>query len=188
MHRRPVVPQDCVADPPLVSIDEALARREVEQLVNERIAILARHPDDHRVGGAADVERAGAGFGMGAHQRVLDVGGARLLLVGEGRTVRVGDRIGADSAVVDYKPVDACPRCFGQCSVDRASAREEGVGAGARNLLRVQHRPHARALQELRIGVPDPLDPRPHRLALVVLEIRDDETACRSPGGCTGAG
>ena len=114
-------------------------------------------------------------LGLGAHQRVLDVGGARLLLVAERQAIRVGDRIGADPTVVDPEPVDAPPHCLGECRVDGTSAREEGVGAGARNLLRVQDRPHARALQELRIGMPDPLHPRPHRLALVVLEIRDDE-------------
>ena len=61
MLRAAVVPQQRIADPPLVAIDEFRPRREILQVVDQLLRFVIRHAVD-LVRPAADIERRPAGF------------------------------------------------------------------------------------------------------------------------------
>ena len=90
-----------------------------------------------------EIERLAAGVGMGAHQRMLDVGRLGDLL----RRARRGPVAGARRvvAVDGAQAVDASARGVGQRLVDRVHVAEPGRAAVARDLDAVQQRRLGRA-------------------------------------------
>src|ERR1051326_5409751 len=70
VHGAAVVPDDEVADPPLVHVDEARLRGELHQLVEQRPALVARPADDVR-GMRGDEQRGAARARMPPPQRMM---------------------------------------------------------------------------------------------------------------------
>ena len=70
MHGAAIVPQHQIADAPDVLPGELRPVDEAPQLVEQRLGVRERKPEQIGVAAPAEIEHAPAGIGMRAHQRV----------------------------------------------------------------------------------------------------------------------
>src|SRR5688572_10374078 len=90
MLRATVVPEERIADAPLMSIDESLLRGEALEELDQLRGFVIGQPLD-LVCPAADVQRSPSAFRMAARDRLPHVRSCLLLFLGQRRQMRVVD-------------------------------------------------------------------------------------------------
>ena len=139
-----IVPHDEIAVAPAMRVDVFGLRRVPQQCVEQRGALVLRHAEDvQRV--VAEIERLRAGFGVGAHQRVID------------RRQVVGVIAGPAAALPlknDAQSVDPAPRLLRQRGIGERRIGKFGVAAFGRQLDRVQRRQRRRHRVIGLVGMP----------------------------------
>ena len=132
MHGGAVVPHHDVAGLPDMAEMVLRLARFGAQLVEQGIALRPREPDDAILPVGIEIERLAAGFGMGAHQGMLDVGrlGDLLRRARRGSIARARCVVAVDGA----QAVDPSTQRLGQRLVDQSCSRARSPrrGSGSR--------------------------------------------------------
>ena len=153
VHHAPVVPEDQIADAPLVTPRQRIGSGDLPDAVEQRVRFVERQPLEPRVAAASEVEMPTSGLGMRADQRMQRAGrGARI----------VGRRdTGADvpAAVVGAVVLDAQlergrTELLRQRIPGAVHGAEARVAAARRNLERVERTGLRRVWQVRHVRVP----------------------------------
>jgi len=141
-----------------VSVEKLGAHAVRVEFADQVHRLVVRHSLDADAFARRDVKRFAAGVGVGAHDRMCDVGRFVELGSGEFRTWTVGHPPARGIAMDRLQAGEALFHSFGQCFVCSDSVREDGIpqrsAVALRHLLRIKQRAAARAAPVGGVGMP----------------------------------
>jgi hypothetical protein len=178
VHRRAVVPEHHVVRLPLVAIDVFRAGAQVEQLGQQRAALVLGQADDAGREMLADEQRLAARFRMRAPDRVhdgLDLVDLRLGQVRAPRIALLQVGVARQVAVLRLRTLDGALQVRRQAVPGRVLVGEQRVAADGRQLLRVQHRAQARRFLVRQVGMPQVAGVAQADRLAVFADVRNDQ-------------
>mmetsp|Transcript_5852 Transcript_5852/g.22971 ORF Transcript_5852/g.22971 Transcript_5852/m.22971 type:complete len:729 (-) Transcript_5852:815-3001(-) len=157
VHHGAVVPEHHVAVAPGVAVLEFGPGAALEQLVQQRTALVVGQADDAGREVLADEQGQAAGFGVLAHDRVhagLDLGDLLVAQLGAPRAAGAQFLVLGEVGMFGLQVADAGLQGLGQGLPGGVLVGEQRVAPLGRQFLRQQHRPQAGLLHVGQVGVP----------------------------------